>query len=146
MKEKVTFYFDFCKRCFFVFLLWLTFFLNFQTLNALSVETMPGIIIEELRLSVPSMYKKTWIDAEREIWEPWLSKQEGFLGRNIFYNEEKGEALILVNWKTKKLWKNISSKEVAKIQSLFEENIKKSLKIDSNPFKLIYEGELYQEG
>ncbi len=146
MKEKVTFYFNFCKRCFFVFLLWLTFFLNVQTLNALSIETMPGIIIEELRLSVPSMYKKTWIDAEREIWEPWLSKQEGFLGRNIFYNEEKGEALILVNWKTKKLWKNISSKEVGKIQSLFEENIKKSLRIDSNPFKLIYEGELYQEG
>ena len=146
MKEKVTFYFNFCKRCFFVFLLGLTFFLNFQTLNALSIETMPGIIIEELRLAVPSMYKTTWIDAEREIWEPWLSKQEGFLGRNIFYNEEKGEALILVNWKTKKLWKNISSKEVGKIQSLFEENIKKSLRIDSNPFKLIYEGELYQEG
>ena len=37
-------------------------------------------------------------------------------------------------------------KEVNEIQKKFEENVKRSLNIDVNPFKLIYEGELVQQG
>tara|TARA_B100000900_G_scaffold415163_1_gene444058 strand:- start:2278 stop:2610 length:333 start_codon:yes stop_codon:yes gene_type:complete len=103
------------------------------------------LIVEELRLNVPLKYKETWIKAEREIWEPWLSKQEGFLGRRIYYNEKKGEALLLVNWENRELWKNISAEEVNKIQNIFEENIKNSLNIERNPFEFIYEGELFEQ-
>ncbi len=102
-------------------------------------------ITEELRLNVPYEYKKAWLKAEKEIWEPWLSKQEGFISRQIFYNKEKGEALLLVNWENKKLWKNISSEEVNVIQNLFEKNVKKTLNISENPFQLIYEGELFNQ-
>ena len=52
------------------------------------------------------------VNAEKTIWEPWLSSQDGFLGRQIFWDKEKEVALILVNWKNKKLWKSISMKEV----------------------------------
>ena len=100
-------------------------------------------IIEELRLRVPIQYKDDWIKAEKEVWEPWLANKKGFLGREIFYNKEKEEALVLVKWANKKLWKSISVKEVSQIQSVFEENVKNDLKLDSNPFELIYEGELY---
>ena len=103
------------------------------------------LITEELRLNVPSKYKQAWLEAENQIWEPWLAKQDGFLGRQIFYNEEKEEALLLVNWENKTLWKNISLEEVNKVQDLFEENVKKSLKLENNPFELIYEGELFNQ-
>ena len=103
------------------------------------------LIVEELRLEVPAKYKKAWLKAENQIWEPWLARQEGFLGREIFYNEEKEEALLLVNWESKKLWKDISIKEVNKIQDLFEENVKEALNLSKNPFKLIYEGELFNQ-
>ena len=103
-------------------------------------------ITEELRLVVPSEYKDSWIKAEKEVWEPWLANKKGFIGREIFYNEEKGEALVLVKWVSKKLWKSISVKEVSEIQSIFEEKVKNDLNLDSNPFKLIYEGELYVQG
>ena len=116
---------------------------NSQFLNAIPMDNYQSeTVIEELRLKVPKDSKEVWLNAEKKIWDPWLSIQEGFLGRQIFWDKEREEALILVNWKNKKLWKSISMEEVNKIQEEFEENVKTSLKLNVNPFKLIYEGEL----
>ena len=120
---------------------------NFASVSALTMVNMKeNLIIEELRLRVPFQYKDNWINAEKEVWEPWLANKKGFLGREIFYNKEKEEALVLVKWANKSLWKSISVKEVNEIQSIFEENVKNDLKLDSNPFELIDEGELYVQG
>ena len=104
------------------------------------------MVVEELRLKIPPEFKKIWLQAEKEIWEPWLSTQDGFLGRQIFWDKEKEEALILVNWENKKLWKSISMNEVNEVQEKFEENVKTSLNTNVNPFELIYEGELVKQG
>ena len=104
------------------------------------------IVVEELRLIVPADLKASWLKAEKKIWEPWLSSQDGYLGRQIFWDKEKEEALILVTWKSKKLWKSISMTEVNEVQEKFENNVKNSLNISENPFKLIYEGELNKQG
>ena len=104
------------------------------------------LVVEELRLKVPSKFKDVWLKAEKNIWEPWLSIQDGFLGRQIFWNEEKEVALILVNWKNKELWKRISINEVNEIQKKFEDNVKTTLNVRKNPFELIYEGELDKQG
>ena len=120
---------------------------NFKSVSALTMVNMKdNLIIEELRLRVPFQYKDNWINAEKEVWEPWLANKKGFLGREIFYNKEKEEALVLVKWANKSLWKSISVKEVNEMQSIFEENVKNDLKLDMNPFELIDEGELYAQG
>ena len=120
---------------------------NFNSLQALPMDSYQGeMVIEELRLKVPSDVKAAWLNAEKEIWDPWLSSKDGFLGRQLFWDKEKEEALILVNWKNKKLWKSISMQEVNQIQEKFEENVQTSLNINENPFKLIYEGELQKQG
>ena len=64
------------------------------------------------------------------------------MGRQLFWDKEKEEALILVNWKSKKLCKNIPMSEVNVVQQKLEENVKAVLNIGENPFELIYEGEL----
>ena len=131
---------------FFVLVVFL-FQLNSQILSALPMDNyQDGNIVEELRLKIPSEFKKIWLQAEKEVWEPWLSIQDGFLGRQIFWDKDKEEALILVNWANKKLWKSISMNEVNEIQEKFEENVKTSLNINFNPFELIYEGELVKQG
>ena len=112
-------------------------------LKALTMDDYQGeIVIEELRLKVPADVKATWLNAEKEIWEPWLSSQDGFLGRQLFWDKEKEEALILVNWESKKLWKSIPMSEVNVVQQKFEDNVKAALDVGDNPFELIYEGEL----
>ncbi len=116
---------------------------NYQKATALTMENyQSGQIVEELRLSVPSELKETWLKAEKTFWEPWLSKQKGFMGRQIFWDKQKQEALILVNWESKKLWKSIPMSEVNVIQKKFEDNVKTTLNVSQNPFELIYEGEL----
>ena len=121
--------------------------LSFQSdvpkLKALTMDNYQGeMVIEELRLKVPADLKAAWLNAEKKIWEPWLSSQNGFLGRQLFWNQEKEEALILVNWKSKKLWKSIPMSEVKIVQVKFEDNVKTALNVSKNPFELIYEGEL----
>ena len=116
---------------------------DITNLKALTMDNYQSeMIIEELRLKVPADVKAVWLNAEKEIWEPWLSSQDGFLGRQLFWDEEKEEALILVNWKNKKLWKSIPMSEVNIIQQKFEDNVKAALNVGENPFELIHEGEL----
>ena len=120
---------------------------DIHNLNALPMDNYQDeMVIEELRLKVPSYAKAAWLNAEKEIWDPWLSSQDGFLGRQLFWDKEKEEALILVNWKSKKLWKSIPMSEVNIVQGKFEENVKTALNINENPFELIYEGELDKQG
>ena len=136
---------SFCSLliCLFVFLVQS----DSSILNSLPMDNVQdALVIEELRLKVPSEFKEAWLKAEKKVWEPWLLIQDGFLGRQIFWDKEKEEALILVNWKNKKLWKSISMIDVNKAQVKFEDNIKTSLNVSENPFKLIYEGELDKQG
>ena len=134
--------FTFLLICLFVFL----FQSNSQILNALPMENYQDeIVIEELRLKVPAQFKEIWLKTEKKIWEPWLSSQDGFLGRQLFWDKEKEEALILVNWKSKKLWKKIPLSEVNLMQEKFEDNVKSALNVSENPFELIYEGELEKQ-
>ncbi len=100
------------------------------------------MVIEELRLKVPAQFREVWLKNEKKFWEPWLSSQDGFLGRRLFWDKEKEEALILVTWKSKKLWKSIPMAEVDVVQQKFEHNVKAALNVGENPFELIYEGEL----
>jgi len=125
----------------------LVFFINtnksiysLEMLNNLNSE-----IVEELRINVPSKYKKGWLKAEKEVWDTWLKTKDGFLGRQIFWDQKKSQGLLLVTWESKQKWKMISEDEVLKIQKQFEEKVKEYLDISNNPFDLIYEGELYKE-
>ncbi len=116
---------------------------DIPNLKALTMDNYQGeMVTEELRLKVSADAKGAWLNAEKIIWEPWLSSQEGFLGRQLFWDKEKEEALILVNWKSKKLWKSIPLSEVNIVQQKFEDNVKAALNVRENPFELIYEGEL----
>ena len=138
LKEKLI------KFCFFLTFILIFFFqTDFQNLRAITMDNYQGqVVIEELRLKVPAAAKATWLIAEKEIWDPWLSSQEGFLGRQLLWDKNKEEALILVTWKSKKLWKSIPISEVNEVQEKFEDNVKTALNVKQNPFELIYDGEL----
>ena len=148
MKLNINLRIKFQKFCLLLIcLVVLNFQSDFSSLQALPMDNYQGgMVIEELRLKVPADAKVAWLNAEKEIWDPWLSSQEGFLGRQLFWDKEKEEALILVTWESKKLWKSISMSKVNVVQEKFEDNVKTALKVEENPFQLIYEGELDKQG
>jgi len=147
MKLIFNFKRKFQRLCLILFcLVILIFQSDFPNLKALPMDNYQGeMVVEELRLKVPAEAKATWLNAEKEIWEPWLSSQDGFMGRQLFWNKEKEEALILVNWKSKKLWKSIPISEVNEVQRKFEDNVKNALNVRQNPFEFIHEGELNKQ-
>ena len=93
IKEKIK-NLSFLFICLFVFI----FQINSPILNALPMDNDQSVpVTEELRLKIPSKFREIWLQAEKEVWDPWLSIQDGFLGRQIFWDKEREEALSLIH-------------------------------------------------
>ena len=77
-----------------VCLLFFIFNINPQKLNALDLNTFQNeLVTEELRLKVPADMRDVWLNAEKNIWEPWLSNQDGFMGKTNFLGQRKRRSL-----------------------------------------------------
>ena len=116
---------------------------NIQAESLLKVNFPKESIVEHLKLDVPKKFKNAWLKAEEGSWEPWLLKQDGFLGRQLFWDPQLEEATLLIGWESRAVWKNISQTEINNVQQDFEKIARKEIgKTSGNPFPLIYEGEL----
>ena len=103
----------------------------------------PTNIVEHIRLSVPSKDRRSWLIAEEKSWEPWLEKKEGFLRRELLWDQKEEEAILLIRWASREHWKSIPQEEINQVQELFEQ-ISRDLthKDIGNPFPIKFEGEL----
>ena len=100
-------------------------------------------VVEQLRVQVPSQDRQAWLKAERSSWEPWLNKQKGFIGRELFWDPQSEEATVLIRWSSREAWKAIPQQEVASVQERFEQLARESTgQRNGNPFPLVFEGEL----
>ena len=116
---------------------------NVQAESLLKVNFSRDSIVEQLRLNVPRKFKNAWLKAEEGSWEPWLQKQDGFLGRQLFWDPKVEEATLLIGWESRAVWKNISQTEINLVQQDFEKIARKETgETSGNPFPLIFEGEL----
>ncbi|WP_320667148.1 TIGR03792 family protein [Prochlorococcus sp. MIT 1307] len=121
-------------------------FINAQeAYSAMSSSSSPSnqIIIEHLRLHVDDQDRQAWLDAERGSWEQWLDKKRGFLGRKLFWDPLREEAIVMITWASYSQWKDIPQGEIDAVQERFEQLAREGTgKERGNPFPLIYEGEL----
>ena len=100
-------------------------------------------VVEHLRLRVPEHSRENWMVAERGSWEPWLDKQPGFLGRELFWDPATEEGTLLIRWSSREAWKSISMAEVEQVQERFETLAREQTgQVQGNPFPLVFEGEL----
>ena len=119
---------------------------NIQAESLLRVNFPKGSVVEHLKLEVPKKFKDAWLKAEEGSWEKWLLKQDGFLGRQLFWDPNNEEATLLIGWESRTAWKNISQSEINLVQQEFEDIARNETGKNSvNPFPLIYEGELNPE-
>ena len=102
-------------------------------------------VIEQLRLAVPASHRELWLQAEASSWQPWLEQQSGFEGRELFWDPEREEGLLLIRWSSREQWKAIPSEEVQRVQEVFEARVNQALNRDPGAaplFPLLAEGEL----
>ena len=119
---------------------------NIQAESLLKANFPKESIVEHLKLDVPQKFKNAWLKAEKGSWEPWLLKQDGFLGRQLFWDPKVEEATLLIGWESRAVWKNISQTEINLVQHDFEKIARKETgEASGNPFPLIFEGELIPE-
>ena len=100
-------------------------------------------VVEHLRIKVPADALSVWHKAEEGSWEPWLTKQDGFLGRDLLWDPETEEGTLLIRWASREQWKAIPATEVAQVQEQFERIARDGMgQTSGNPFPLVFEGEL----
>ena len=87
-------------------------------------------VIEMLRLDVPASHREIWLQAEASSWQPWLEQQPGFEGRELFWDPEREEGLLLIRWSSREQWKAIPSEEVDQVQEVFEARVNQALGVD----------------
>jgi len=100
-------------------------------------------VVEHLRVRVPAEARDAWLEAERGSWEPWLQQQQGYLGRDLFWDAESEEGTLLIRWASREQWKQIPEAEVEAVQERFEQLARTATgRGQGNPFPLVFEGEL----
>ncbi len=109
----------------------------------LNLSEQDSRVVEYLRIHVPESLRDSWLQAEKASWEPWLAKQDGFLGRELYWDKENEEGFLLISWASRSQWKNIPQKEIELVQDSFENFAREETgQKKGNPFPLRYEGEL----
>ena len=104
---------------------------------------LPTVVVEQLRLRVPSDALQAWLEAERGSWEPWLAQQPGFMGRQLFWDPQQQEGILLIYWASRQQWQATSSEEQQQVQQRFELLARAGTgEEQGNPFPLIFSGEL----
>jgi len=115
---------------------------------AIAATEQPGgqlevVVVEHLRIKVPADGRQAWLEAERGSWEPWLQKQDGFLGRELLWDSAREEGTLLIRWASREQWKAIPEADVEAVQTRFEELAREATgQRQGNPFPLVFEGEL----
>ncbi len=106
-------------------------------------EQAKGPVVELLRLGVPAVHYRAWLEAEKASWEPWLAEQPGFQGRQLLWDRQRQEGTLLIRWASRDQWKAIPEAEVGRVQERFEQRARQLTgQSRGNPFPLLAEAEL----
>ncbi len=122
-----------------------------QAATPAAIAQPQGPVVEHLRVKVPADARGAWLQAEEESWGPWLQRQDGFLGRDLLWDAEREEGLLLIRWRSRRQWLAIPEREIEAVQGRFEAAARRALSRDpeargpsgaANPFPLVHAGEL----
>ena len=86
--------------------------------NARKPPAAPPVVVEMLRLSVPEAMQAAWVEAEQNVWQPWLEQQDGFLRKDLLWDPQREEGQVLIHWH-RQTRQAIPSEDVDAVQARF---------------------------
>lgn len=97
--------------------------------------------IEVLRLQVPASQRHIWLEAERAVWEPWLLRQEGFQGRELFWDPALEQGVLVIRWASRRRWHAIPADEVSRVHQAFQQDARERLRHAGHPVEAAVAGQ-----
>lgn len=80
------------------------------------------MVIEWLKFQVPQEVREKFIQKDNEIWTAYLSKQKGFLGKEVWINPKSPtEVVLVVHWASREDWSAVPKEGLDKTEQLFSQ-------------------------
>ncbi|HKV08674.1 MAG TPA: TIGR03792 family protein [Thermoanaerobaculia bacterium] len=81
------------------------------------------MIIEWQRVRLRPGMRERFVEKDREIWTPGLSREAGFLGKEVWLGEEESEVILVVRWESREHWKGIPKERLDEIEERFRREL-----------------------
>jgi len=76
--------------------------------------------VEILQMPVTKDQTSCWRMAEAKIWEPWLEQQSGYQGRELLWDRDRQQAVVLIGWLSQSAWDAIPASSIKKTENRFD--------------------------
>ena len=84
-------------------------------------------VVEVLQMPVSSHQRQCWLEAEAGQWEPWLEQQDGYRGRELLWDPERQQAVVLVGWQSQQQWDAIPASSIGSTEEAFNAQLRQCL-------------------
>tara|TARA_E500000178_G_scaffold239875_1_gene236272 strand:+ start:1243 stop:1662 length:420 start_codon:yes stop_codon:yes gene_type:complete len=84
-------------------------------------------VVEVLHMPVSSEQRLCWRQAEEAHWEPWLEQQDGYRGRELLWDPERQQAVVLIGWTSQSHWDAIPSASISATEEAFDDQLRQCL-------------------
>ena len=94
-------------------------------------------VVEVLQMPVSTAQRQCWLEAEAGQWEPWLEQQAGYRGRDLLWDPERQQAVVLVGWQSQQQWDAIPASSIGSTEEAFNAQLRDCLVVsDQQPLPL----------
>ena len=94
-------------------------------------------VVEVLQMPVSAGQRQCWRQAEEAHWEPWLQQQDGYRGRELLWDPERQQAVVLVGWQSQQQWDAIPASSIGSTEEAFNAQLRSCLGVsDQQPLPL----------
>ena len=88
-------------------------------------------VVEVLQMPVSKEQRQCWLEAEASQWEPWLEQQDGYRGRELLWDPEHEQAVVLVGWQSQQQWDAIPTSSIGDTEEAFNAQLRQCLGVNT---------------
>ena len=88
-------------------------------------------VVEVLQMPVSAQQRQCWRQAEEAHWEPWLEQQDGYRGRELLWDPERQQAVVLVGWQSQRQWDAIPASSIGSTEEAFNAQLRDCLGVNA---------------
>lgn len=77
------------------------------------------MVIEWQRIRVRPDLRERYIELDDEVWTEGLSREPGFLGKEVWLGEDGREVVLVIRWRSEVDWQGIARRRLEEMERRF---------------------------